>query len=73
MQKKLTITIDEQVYRGLYEVIGPRKISRFIEEIVRPYVSKKDLELAYKEMASDKERESEAIEWAEALTGDISS
>ena len=73
MQKKLTITIDEQVYKGLYEVIGPRKISRFIEEIVRPYVSGNDLELAYKEMASDEKRESEAMEWVEALTGDISS
>ncbi len=73
MQKKLNITIDEQVYKGLYEVIGPRKISRFIEEIVRPYVSGNDLELAYKEMASDEKRESEAMEWVEALTGDISS
>ncbi len=73
MQKKLTITIDEQVYKGLYEVIGPRRISRFIEEIVRPYVSRNDLELAYKEMASDEKRESEAMEWVEALTGDVSS
>ena len=32
MQRKLTITIDEQVYEGLYRVIGPRKISNFIEE-----------------------------------------
>ena len=26
MQKKLTVTIDEEVYKGLREVIGPRKI-----------------------------------------------
>ena len=38
MQKKLTITIDEGVYNGLYRVIGPRKISRFIEDLVRPHV-----------------------------------
>ena len=38
MQKKLTITIDEQVYDGLHRVIGPRKISQFIEGLVRPHV-----------------------------------
>ena len=38
MQKKLTVTIDEEVYNGLRTVIGPRKISRFIEELVRPHV-----------------------------------
>ena len=53
MQKKLTVTIDEEVYEGLREVIGPRKISRFIEELVRPHVTKKDIYAAYKEMAAD--------------------
>ena len=41
MQKKLTVTIDEEVYDGLRTVIGPRKISRFIEDLVRPHVVKK--------------------------------
>ncbi len=71
MQKKLTVTIDEEVYKGLREVIGPRKISRFIEDLVRPHVTKKDIYAAYKEMAADKVRESEALEWAEATFGDI--
>jgi predicted CopG family antitoxin len=71
MQKKLTVTIDEEVYEGLREVIGPRKISRFIEDLVRPHVTKKDIYAAYKEMAADEVRESEAIEWAEATFGDI--
>ena len=35
MKKKLTLTIDEEVYEGLHEVVGRRKISRFIEELVR--------------------------------------
>jgi len=39
MQKKLTVTIDEEVYEGLREVIGPRKISRFIEDLVRPQLN----------------------------------
>jgi hypothetical protein len=30
MQKKLTITLDEAVYEGLHQVIGRRRISRFI-------------------------------------------
>lgn len=71
MQKKLTVTIDEEVYKGLREVIGPRKISRFIEELVRPHVTKKDIYAAYKEMAADEVRESEALEWAEGTFGDV--
>ena len=38
MQKKLTITLDEQVYEGLQSVIGPENISEFIEDLVRPHV-----------------------------------
>jgi predicted CopG family antitoxin len=71
MQKKLTVTIDAEVYEGLREVIGPRKISRFIEDLVRPHVIRKDIYAAYKEMAADEVRESEALEWAEATLGDV--
>jgi predicted CopG family antitoxin len=72
MQKKLTITIDEQVYEGLHAVIGRGRISRFIEDLVRPYVIYQELEAAYKQMAQDEEREAEALEWAEATIGDVS-
>ena len=51
MQKKLTVTIDKEAYEGLRTVIGPRKISRFIEDLVRLHVIKKDMYAAYKEMA----------------------
>jgi len=71
MQKKLTITINEEVYLGLHKVIGPRKISKFVEELVRPHVIKHKLESAYKEMAKDRAREKEALEWSEATLGDI--
>ena len=71
MQKKLTVTIDEEVYEGLREVIGPRKISRFIEDLVRPHVTKKDIYAAYKEMAADSVREAEALEWSENTFGDV--
>jgi hypothetical protein len=70
MQKKLTITIDEKVYFGLHKVIGPRKISRFVEDLVRPHVVKHRLESAYAEMAKDARREKEALEWAEGTFGD---
>lgn len=65
MRKKLTITVDEEVYEGLRKIIGPRKISRLIQELVRPYVVRPNLESAYAEMAKDKKREKEALEWAE--------
>jgi predicted CopG family antitoxin len=71
MQKKLTITLDEQVYEGLHRVIGRRNISQFIESLVRPHVVGIDLEAAYRQMAQDEAREAEALEWAEAIIGDV--
>lgn len=71
MQKKLTITVDEEVYEGLYKTIGPRKISKFVEELVRPHVVRPNLESAYAQMAKDIKREDEALEWAEATFKDI--
>jgi predicted CopG family antitoxin len=71
MRKKLTITIDERVYDGLHTVVGRRRISRFIESLVRPHVVGKDLDLAYQQMAQDEGREAEALGWAEATVGDV--
>jgi len=51
-------------------VIGPRKISKFVEELVRPHVVRPRLESEYEKMAQDKVREAEALEWAEATFGD---
>lgn len=67
MQRKLTITLSDEVYRGLHARIGRGEISRFIEGLVRPHVLDDDeLEAAYREMAADTEREREALEWIEA-------
>ncbi|RPJ37351.1 MAG: addiction module antitoxin [Deltaproteobacteria bacterium] len=71
MHKKLTITIDEEVYEGLHKIIGPRKISRFVQEIVRPHVVRPNLEAAYAEMAKDERREKESEEWAEVTLRDV--
>jgi predicted CopG family antitoxin len=70
MQKKLTITINEEVYAALHKTIGPRKISKFVEDLVRPHVLKHELGSAYAEMAKDTDREREAIEWSEGTLGD---
>ena len=70
MKRKLTLTVDEEVYNGLRSVIGPRKISHFIEDLVRPHVVKRDIYAAYAQMAAEKEREYEAEDWAEGTFGD---
>lgn len=72
MQKKLTLTIDEEVYDGLREVVGPRRISQFVEDLVRPHVVGRDLYDGYRAMAADRKREAEALAWAEATCGDAS-
>jgi hypothetical protein len=71
VQKKLTINLDAKVYKGLHAVVGKRRISHFIESLVRPHVLGKDLEEAYKRMAQDEARETEAIAWAEAGVEDF--
>jgi predicted CopG family antitoxin len=72
MHKKLTISIDEKVYEGLYATIGEGKISQFIENLVKPHVLHQDLTQAYQEMASDEGREHEATAWSEGVIGDLS-
>lgn len=47
-----------------------KKINRFIEDLVRPYARNMNLHEEYKEMASDKERELDALEWSEATFRD---
>ena len=71
MQKKLTITVDADVYNGLHTVIGPRRISRFINDLARPHVTSRGLDSAYAAMATDEAREAEAFEWSEGLIGDV--
>lgn len=67
MHRKLTITIADDVYRGLYYKVGRGEISRFIENLVRPHVVGDDqLEAEYREAALDVEAEREAHEWIEA-------
>ena len=71
MQRKLTITLAEEVYEGLWRRVGKRRISKYIETLVRPHVTDSSLNSEYKAMAADEERETEATEWCNALAGDI--
>ena len=71
MSKKLTITVEDEVYEGLYRVVGRRRISRFLNDLARPHVTRRELAEAYRAMAADEEREREAAEWVDNLTGDI--
>jgi hypothetical protein len=71
MQKKLTITVDAEVYDGLHTVIGRRRISRFLSDLARPHVTGQDLAAGYAAMAADEEREREAEAWIEGLIGDV--
>ena len=72
MTKKLTITVDDDVYQGLHSRIGRRRISRFLNDLARPHISDLDLDEGYKAMAADEQREHEAFEWIEGLVEDMS-
>ena len=71
MSKKLTITVDDEVYPGLHSVIGRRRISRFLNNLARPHVLLQELAEGYRAMAADEERERDAAEWVEGMTDDI--
>jgi len=71
MHKRMTITLDEEVYDGLYRMVGRRRMSQFIEDVLRPHVTDAALREGYQAMASDAEREAEAQEWCNALAGDM--
>jgi hypothetical protein len=71
MHKKLTITVDVDVYEGLHTVIGRRRISRFLNDLARPHVLEPDLAAGYAAMAADEAREEEAEAWSEGLIGDV--
>jgi predicted CopG family antitoxin len=67
----MTITLDEAVYDGLYRMVGKRRMSQFIEDLLRPYVLDTSLDDGYRAMAADKAREAEAMEWCNAIAGDM--
>lgn len=71
MHRKLTITLEEDVYEGLHRVVGRGRISQFIEDVVRPHVTRPDLEESYRQLALEEESQADALEWTEGLIGDV--
>lgn len=71
MHRKMTITLDEAVYEGLYRKVGKRRMSQFIEDLHLPHVVDKSLDAGYQAMAADQDRETEAQEWCNALSQDV--
>ncbi len=72
MRKRLTISLNEEVYEALYSVVGRGNISRFIENLVRPHVVPIDTtEIAesYRQKAEEEARLGDALydneEWEE--------
>jgi hypothetical protein len=72
MVKKLTITVSDEVYEGLYAHVGPRRIGKFLEVLARPHVvgrgpgEKRSLAESYREIAADETSELDAKRWIEA-------
>jgi hypothetical protein len=71
MHRKMTITLDATIYEGLRRTIGKRKMSQFIEDLLRPHVTLKSLDDGYRAMANDTARETEALEWSNAMAKDM--
>ena len=71
MHKKMTISLDEEVYDGLYRTVGKRRMSQFISDLLRPHVLNTALDDGYRAMAADPLREAEALEWCNALSTDV--
>ena len=70
MMKKLTISISEEVYEGLYAKIGSGKISRFLDALARPHVVDEDIDAGYRAMSLDADREDQANDWTSGLVNE---
>lgn len=46
-------------------------MSQFIEDLLRPHVMDDALDEGYRAMASDKQRDAEALEWTRTLAKDM--
>ena len=74
MTKKLTITVSDEVYKGLHQRVGRRKISRFIDDIARERLTdrnspeywltapKRELAAAYAEQAAYEARQPDEMQ-----------
>ena len=71
MHERVTITLDGAVHDGLHRTVGKRRMSQFIEDLLKPHVLETALDDGHREMAADAEREAEAQDRANGLIADI--
>ncbi len=69
--KVMSVSVEEDLYRALKAVAGPRGMSRFIAEAVRDKLSesRRALEAEYAEAAGDRRRQEELADW-DAIAGE---
>jgi hypothetical protein len=70
LRKRLTIILDAEVYQALYQVVGRGKISRYIEDLIRPHLLPETSAEPARPQAKPKVREAEALSWMEAALAD---
>lgn len=70
MTKKLTVTVSNEVYEGLHQRVGRRKISQFLDDLARRHLVTTQLDADCAEAAADESREREAREWTESGISD---
>jgi hypothetical protein len=70
MNKRMTISIDEEVYDSVVSRVGKQNVGQFLENLARPIVLPESLDADYAAMATDEEREKQALVWSEALVSD---
>ncbi len=63
MQKKLTLSINAEIYDALHKMAGKRKIGRFIENLVRPYIASS--EGTNERSSQEEEQEPAMLTWGE--------
>lgn len=62
-KRKVTLMLDEAVYRSVVEAHGSRSVGRYISETLRPLLGTKTLEEQYAAMAADDARANETADW----------
>ena len=72
--KTLSISIQDKTYQELRQLVGSRRISRFVNEAVEKELEQKKQELikAYQSSARSKVIQQEAKVWEEALEDTLS-
>ena len=66
MRKRLTLTIDQDVYERLRKASGKRNTSGFIEDLLRQHVIRPHLEASHTSIAKDEPRQTAAAAWKKA-------